>query len=855
MANAARAATLAACGLLVAGVVVALGLAWRLSRGPIELDSLTPALEAALSAPDGSATARIASTALEWDPVDRDVSLRVHDLRIVAAGGAPLASVPDLAVNIAFDALLRAQVVPRGIRAIGPHLRLVREQDGRLAIGLGRDIEATHRLAGTLLHGAPGARTGWSMPRSIGARDGEITFEDRATGTTWRATGVSLAAHREPGLLVIDRLAFQLPPTRAVVTGRIGGGASALEVSLGRLPTSVLDQWWPADVAPAVRRWVAANVSGGGVESARLTLVGSITGAGEPAFRPGAVTGRFQFAGLGVRWLEGMPPVTGIAGAGTFSRDGWQVRVARGELEELDVVRAVITPEPDQAGGIRVDTTARGPLSKVLGLLQRPPLKSGGGFPFRPGEISGGATARVVVDVPPERGTVNVRANGELRSVSMRRAFRGRNLNARQLRVDLDGRRFEMRGPVTVGHAALQLRWRDVLAGSHRGRRVVDVKGRLDDAARKALGVDLTPWLDGPVRVQARLEPKGPEATAMNLGVDLSTASLDLPLLNMVKGPGDPGAAQASLLLANGQVRAADDFHLDANGSSLTGRATFGPDESWRTAEGKVSIAPHVQGGTTATVSFLLRPAGAGNQLTATADDAGVVLRAIDTYADATGGRLQLTSEIRPGVPGVPVSGKLVVDKFTLTRSPIIAKVAALTSMSGVVDALGGGGLPISQLAATFAQRAGVVTLTNCAAVGPAMALTLRGTVDRTHDDLALEGTIVPNYLGLARLAVSAAPAGPTLSVTSSGGVQAADFSVSGSMGDPYVTARPASAMAPSVLRGLMRATTVNLSKNSPEDVETDANAKAKKPKKPKVKPRPRRRAPAAPSAPDTDTE
>src|SRR5262249_43250030 len=156
----------------------------------------------------------------------------------------------------------------------------------------------------------------------------------------------------------------------------------------------------------------------------------------------------------------------------------------------------------------------------------------------------------------------------------------------------------------TVGHAVLQLRWRDVLASSDRGQRVIDVKGRLDDTARKALGVDLAPWLDGPVRVQARLEPKGPEATAMNLGGDLSPASLDLPILNMVKGPGDPGSAQADLLLANGQVRAADDFRLDANGSSITGRATFGPDESWRTAEGKVSVAPRVHGGATAIVSF-----------------------------------------------------------------------------------------------------------------------------------------------------------------------------------------------------------------------------------------------------------
>ena len=542
------------------------------------------------------------------------------------------------------------------------------------------------------------------------------------------------------------------------------------------------------------------------------------------------------------------------------------------------MVRALIRPERDHAG-LSVDTTGRGPLSKVLTLLESPPLKSGGGIPFRLGDISGGVTARVRVDVPFEGGITNVRANGDLRSVSMRRVFRGRNASARRMRVDLDGRRFEMRGQVTVGRAALELRWRETIAGTGRGRRVIDLKGRLDDAGRKALGLDLAPWLDGPVQVQARLEPKGgQDVTPMALHVDLVPASLDIPLLNMVKAPGDPGWLQANLVVANSQVRAADAFDLEANGSSLNARATFGPDETWRTAEGKASIAPRVPGGTTGTFSFLMRPAGVGSQLTATSDDAGAVLRAIDSYADARGGRVQLTTEIRPSVPGVPMSGTLRIDKFTLTRSPIIAKVAALTSISGVVDALAAGGLPVAQLGVTFTHRSGVVTLSDCLATGPAMALTLRGTVDRNHDDLTLDGTLVPNYAGLAKLAASAAMVGPTLSSAPGEGVEAADFTVSGSLEDPYVTARPASASTTRALRGLLRSTGFRWSSKPTESVESNPKTKGRsrrdQDEEPlarsrtkgrsrqqqdlepqKTRPRARRRSPAAPSEPGTGIE
>src|SRR4029077_11349946 len=131
--------TLAACGLLVASVLVAAGLAWRLSRGPIVLPSFTPRLETGLGPPDGSTRVSIGSTAIEWDPADRDVGLRVHELRVLGAGGAPIAVVPDVAVGIAPGALLRGQVIPRGIEAIAPHIYLVRQADGRIAIGLGSE--------------------------------------------------------------------------------------------------------------------------------------------------------------------------------------------------------------------------------------------------------------------------------------------------------------------------------------------------------------------------------------------------------------------------------------------------------------------------------------------------------------------------------------------------------------------------------------------------------------------------------------------------------------------------------------------------------------------------------------------
>jgi hypothetical protein len=882
MGSAVRTLAGVACGVLVAGLLMTGTLAWRLSRGPIRLDFVTPRLEAALRAPDGSTTVDIGSTTFEWDPRDRDLDVRVRDLRVLGPGGAPRATLPALTVDIAPGPLLFGAVRPRALEVIAPRIHVVRDQDGSVAVGLGHPPTqaGTQLLLGALDGG--GRRGGAPALR---LRDGEVVLDDRSSGTTWHATNVVLSARPEAQGLTIERLAFDLDPASIEATGRIRAGTATLDVDLRRLPTRVLERWWPERVAPALRRWVLANVSGGGVTTARATISGSIADRSVPRLTLGAMSGRVGFAGLDVRWRDGMPPFTDVGGTGTFSASGWQFRVARGDLEGLEVVRALLAPLPADGGGIRVDATVRSPLSKALALLALPGMQAAANFPFRPGEISGGATARILVRAPLDRADAEVTASGELRSVALRRAFRGRNVNARRLRFDLDGREFEMRGEITIGRAPLRLRWHEALAGAARGTRVITVKSRLDAEGRKAFGANLEPWLTGPIDVQARLTTGNAGATRMDVRTDLAPATIDLPLINMMKEPGAPGSSYARLLLSGGKVTAVDDFRLQAAGGAVVGRGVLDPDETWRSIDGTITVPPRSDGGSTGRLVVAVEQGGTGSQLSVTSDDAGGILRAVDTYADATGGRLKLTGTVRLGVPGTPFNGVLSIDRFVLKRSPMVAKIAALGSLGGVIELLASDGLPFSQLVVTFTQRAGAINIAEGVAASPGLALTVRGTVDRTRDDLSLEGTLVPNYDGLNRLVREVAV--PAAVFTGFGGeaVPAFDFSVSGSLADPYVTAQPSTAIAPATLRDLKRLSTVpvDLTRGSTrrgkrEVADADAesatgegrtrkragrgSAKAASSKTgartktdAQAKPRVRRRAPVAPSELGTGTE
>jgi hypothetical protein len=234
-----------ACAILGVGALVVGGLAWRLSRGPIPLRFLTPQIEAALGAPDGSIRVDIGSMSLVWDPTDRDIDVRASDVRAIGSGGATVAQVPALTVGIAPMWLLLGTAAPRSVEAIGPRIHLVREADGRLEVGLGTDPTpgATNLLLGAV--GGRASRGGSSTLRTVELRDGQIVLDDRASGTTWQATGAALTARRDGAGLTIERLAFDVAPASIVATGHIAGGSVALDATLRTLPTRLLDRWWP----------------------------------------------------------------------------------------------------------------------------------------------------------------------------------------------------------------------------------------------------------------------------------------------------------------------------------------------------------------------------------------------------------------------------------------------------------------------------------------------------------------------------------------------------------------------------------------------------------------------------------
>jgi hypothetical protein len=276
---------------LLGAVLIALLLAvplaaWRLGQGPIALDFLTPYIEDALTARDGSLAVRLDATVLQRGDDERMVEIHVRNARAYPAGtGIPVLTVPDMALSLSGRALLRGVIAPNSVRLNRPSLTLVRDASGRFQIGLpeggGEDSGVVIAGIKDALLGEPDpAKPGRSL-QSFSIRGADLTVEDRALGTRWHAPGADLSIRRIPaGIKAQARLPLDLAGETGEVTldaayAKADGAAEA-ELRLSGIRPAVLARFGgPAVHLAAIDMPLAGTVRarmGGGGTLDRLSF-------------------------------------------------------------------------------------------------------------------------------------------------------------------------------------------------------------------------------------------------------------------------------------------------------------------------------------------------------------------------------------------------------------------------------------------------------------------------------------------------------------------------------------------------------------------------------------------------------
>jgi hypothetical protein len=197
-----------------------------------------------------------------------------------------------------------------------------------------------------------------------------------------------------------------------------------------------------------------------------------------------------------------------------------------------------------------------------------------------------------------------------------------------------------------------------------------------------------------------------------------------------------------------------------------------------------------------------ITPTPGGRRLTATAGDAGRLLRALDVMETMDGGRLTINGAFDDGAAGQPLSGTAEIEDFRIRDVPAMARVLQAMTLYGLVDLVGGPGLGFSHMIVPFRLTGSVLELNDARAFSSSLGLTAKGRIDLSADRADVDGTVVPAYFFNSLLG-KVPLIGKLFSPETGGGLFAANYSVRGKLSDPSVSVNPLSALTPGILRGL----------------------------------------------------
>jgi hypothetical protein len=246
------------------GIVGVLGLWWRLSNGPIELDVATPWLKAAIEENFGANhTVLVGGTQIERDETGR-TSLRLRDIVVRDADGTVVASAPKAEVGISGVSLLSGKLRAVSLNLVGAEMAVRIEKNGSVTVFAGankRPIATALPALTPAQRGEPAEsivpqgplRTGvkdiagilaWIDGlgatgldghdlRELGLKNGNLTVDDQRNGKHWTFSRINVSLTRPAQGGIIFRLASENPERPWVLSAAmrpLGDGVRAVGI-------------------------------------------------------------------------------------------------------------------------------------------------------------------------------------------------------------------------------------------------------------------------------------------------------------------------------------------------------------------------------------------------------------------------------------------------------------------------------------------------------------------------------------------------------------------------------------------------------------------------------------------------
>jgi len=366
-----------------------------------------------------------------------------------------------------------------------------------------------------------------------------------------------------------------------------GGDLSiGAEVVVTGLNVSDLDRYWPLPLKPG-RKWVVRNIVRGHINEVRVQTALHIPEGRLDRIELRRLDGTMRYHDLELHYWRPMPPATGITGTAVFDRKSFTFTSRAAQLQDLQVESGVVKIVGLDAGKatVKIDLDFGGPLRNGLELLDHDRLRLVRKLGIDPAGVEGRFSGNLKLDVPIYVRTtldnIGVSAEAQLEQATIRRFLLGQDATEGRLAVTVDKTAMELRGPLRFGGVPIEIVWNENFEEGAPIRSRLEARiPEIDAAGRKALGLDFSPFLEGPVAVDLTYLRDSDKNGRLDASIDLRNAKLSLPQIYWTKAAGLDGNAEVTLGLADLTFTTIESF--DVNAGTLRGRGSGRFDDSGR---------------------------------------------------------------------------------------------------------------------------------------------------------------------------------------------------------------------------------------------------------------------------------
>ncbi|WP_290813067.1 AsmA-like C-terminal domain-containing protein [Ferrovibrio sp.] len=354
------------------------------------------------------------------------------------------------------------------------------------------------------------------------------------------------------------------------------------------LATDKLSQYWPPGMAKNAREWVTGHLAGGKVNAGRIAAkLSPDMVAGTARLGRDAIKLDFTFEGIAVDYLPPMSKMTDGKGIAALDADVFTLNLESARVGNIasGPGNVKITGLQDRDQFADISNIARGTSADVLALIDQKPL----GFPSRlgikPSSVGGSGEVRFRLRFPLlvnlKTDDIVVNADADLTDLSMGGLLGRYELSQGQMKLKVDTKGLEANGNAALNGVPLQIGWREDFSARAAVTARYSLKGRIDEAQRKALGYPLAPYIDGPADVNMDIEERRGGETAIGGEFDLKDATVAVADAYLLKPPGMPATGRTQIRTRAGQPVQFDVIEIAS--AALTGkaRATLNADNSW----------------------------------------------------------------------------------------------------------------------------------------------------------------------------------------------------------------------------------------------------------------------------------